>query len=50
VSFEPFCRRVEPASGSSLEECAGAALFVATAGSAYTTDVDVAVDGGYLAF
>lgn len=32
------------------EECAAAALFLATAGSAYTTGVVLAVDGGYLAY
>jgi NAD(P)-dependent dehydrogenase (short-subunit alcohol dehydrogenase family) len=32
------------------EECAAATLFLATAGSAYTTGVVFAIDGGYLAY
>ena len=32
------------------EECAAAALFLASENSSYTTGISLAVDGGYLAF
>jgi NAD(P)-dependent dehydrogenase (short-subunit alcohol dehydrogenase family) len=32
------------------EECAAATLFLATEASAYTTGIELAVDGGYLAW
>jgi NAD(P)-dependent dehydrogenase (short-subunit alcohol dehydrogenase family) len=42
--------RVPAGRKGTVEECAAAALFLATEASAYTTGAVLAVDGGYLAF
>ena len=42
--------RVPAGRMGTAEECAGAALFLASGASSYTTGTALAVDGGYLAF
>lgn len=55
LSLMPELERIEMARVPSdrmgtAEECAGAALFLCSAESSYTTGTYLAVDGGYLAF